>query len=155
MWFRQKSEGLLSDCRPDWVRYVETFFNKVQLKRRHINCYEHSRYTSNEKTNKQKCSCSLSEFIRVKQGYVTVLTRCIWCMCSLFALKGVYTFRSPTFFFFFLIALLQIGQVLHSDSVLNMIFSHSYTLNFFLTHAAKKKANHKHNNGIFAVRTLI
>ena len=68
---------------------LKPFFNKVQLKRRHINCYEYSRYTSNEKTNKQKCPCGLSEFIRVKQGYVTVLTRCIWCMCSLFALKGV------------------------------------------------------------------
>lgn len=75
--FGKKSEGLMSDCRPDWVRYVATIFNKVQRKSRHINCYEHSRYPSNEKTNKQKCPCGLSEFIRVKQGYVTVLTRCI------------------------------------------------------------------------------
>ena len=43
--FEKKCEGPLPDCRPDWVRYVATIFNKVQLKRRHINCYEHSRYT--------------------------------------------------------------------------------------------------------------
>lgn len=77
MILRNKGEGLLPDCRPDWERYVATIFNKVQRKRRYISYYEHSRYPSNEKTNKQKCSCSLSEFIRVKQGYVTVLTRCI------------------------------------------------------------------------------
>ena len=56
---------------------VQTGSVMLQRKRRRIHSYEHSRYTSNEKTNKQKCSCSLSEFIRVKQGYVTVLTRCI------------------------------------------------------------------------------
>ena len=26
--FGKKSEGLMSDCRPDWVRYVETFFKQ-------------------------------------------------------------------------------------------------------------------------------
>ena len=54
---------MLSDCRSNWEPYVATIFNKVQFKRRHINYYEHSRYTSNEKTNKQKCSCGLSELV--------------------------------------------------------------------------------------------
>lgn len=60
---------MLSDCRSNWEPYVATIFNKVQFKRRHINYYEHSRYTSNEKTNKKNVLvvCQ-SWFIGVKQN---------------------------------------------------------------------------------------